>query len=79
MIARIDLLGCLEGALSDASTILGTMSPEERTQALTEAHSQGISLELLVAREISVIAWDAEIEALRRLKVSGARAVRSNE
>jgi hypothetical protein len=74
MSARIDLLGRLESALTDASTILRTMSPEARTQALAEAQSQGISVVLLVAREISVIARDAEIEALKRLNVNGACA-----
>jgi hypothetical protein len=74
---RLDLLQRLETALADAHTILEQMSCEERTRALNEAHSQGIGVDLLVAREISVLTRDAELEALKRLNVTGAYAAPS--
>lgn len=74
---RLDLLQRLETALADAHTILEQMSCEERTLALNEAHSQGIGVDLLVAREISVLTRDAELEALKRLNVTGAYAAPS--
>jgi hypothetical protein len=71
----IDLLPRLERALADARTILEKIPSGERVQVLMEARAQGISAELLVAREICVMVSDAEIEALKRLNVTGARAV----
>lgn len=63
----------LADVLKGAREVLAIMTPEERAEAIAEAHAKGIEVEVRVARAMGAIIRGYELEEIARRDVQRAR------
>lgn len=63
----------LQDALKGAREMLALMTPEERAEAIREARSKGVEVEVLVARAMGVIVREFQLDEMARRDVQRER------
>uniref|UniRef100_UPI0005B2BAF3 hypothetical protein n=1 Tax=Methylobacterium sp. B34 TaxID=95563 RepID=UPI0005B2BAF3 len=64
----------LQDILQGAREVLAMMTPEERADAIAEALTKGVEVEVLVARALGVIVRGYQLEEMARSDAQKAKA-----